>query len=52
LVQPIGPGGVEEVILFRKEEAGLRAVRTLTGAHFVPLYGEHGYALEDAPAEP
>lgn len=52
LVQPIGPGGAEDVILFRKETGGLRAERRLTGAHFVPLYGKHGYALEEAPAEP
>jgi protein-L-isoaspartate(D-aspartate) O-methyltransferase len=52
LVQPIGPGGRENVILFRKGAAGLAAERTLTGARFVPLYGEHGYALGGAPAEP
>jgi protein-L-isoaspartate(D-aspartate) O-methyltransferase len=52
LVQPIGPGGAEDVVLFRKDEAGLRPERTLTGAYFVPLYGEHAYALEEAPSEP
>jgi protein-L-isoaspartate(D-aspartate) O-methyltransferase len=52
LVQPIGPGGAEDVILFRKEAGSLKPERTLTGAYFVPLYGEHGYALEKAPAEP
>lgn len=25
--------------------------RSITGAYFVPLYGEHGYALADAPKE-
>lgn len=52
LVQPIGPGGAEEVILFLKDENGLAPQRRLTGARFVRLYGEHGYALEGAPAEP
>lgn len=52
LVQPIGPGGAEEVILFTKRGRRLKRERSLTGAYFVPLYGEHGYALEDAPAEP
>ena len=52
LVQPIGPGGAEDVILFSKQGVRLRPERNLTGAHFVPLYGEHGYALEEAPAEP
>jgi protein-L-isoaspartate(D-aspartate) O-methyltransferase len=52
LVQPIGPGGAENVILFSKEGVRLKPERNLTGAYFVPLYGEHGYALEEAPAEP
>ena len=52
LVQPIGRGGNEDVVLFRKGERGLTRVRSLTGARFVRLYGEHGYALADAPAEP
>jgi protein-L-isoaspartate(D-aspartate) O-methyltransferase len=52
LVQPIGPGGTENVILFEKEAGGLTPRRILTAARFVPLYGEHGYALERAPAEP
>jgi protein-L-isoaspartate(D-aspartate) O-methyltransferase len=52
LVQPIGPGGREQVVLFEKGGTGLARTRTLTGACFVPLYGEHGYALEEAPSEP
>lgn len=52
LVQPIGPGGVEDVILFHKDGKGLTPERSLTAARFVPLYGEHGYVLEEAPAEP
>jgi protein-L-isoaspartate(D-aspartate) O-methyltransferase len=52
LVQPIGPGGHEDVILFHKHGTGLAATRSLTRARFVRLYGEHGHALDDAPAEP
>jgi protein-L-isoaspartate(D-aspartate) O-methyltransferase len=52
LVQPIGPGMSEDVVLFRKHAHGLSPARSLTGARFVRLYGEYGYALEDAPAEP
>jgi protein-L-isoaspartate(D-aspartate) O-methyltransferase len=43
LVQPIGSGGEEDVILFEKEEAGLVYRRSVTGAHFVRLYGAHGF---------
>jgi protein-L-isoaspartate(D-aspartate) O-methyltransferase len=43
LVQPIGPGGSEDVVLFERRGDGLAAVRSLTGAHFVPLVGRHGY---------
>jgi protein-L-isoaspartate(D-aspartate) O-methyltransferase len=52
LVQPIGPGGREDVRLFQKQCEGLVVVRSVTGAYFVPLYGEHAYPLEQAPAEP
>jgi protein-L-isoaspartate(D-aspartate) O-methyltransferase len=43
LVQPIGSGGQEEVVLFEKRPAGLARRRTVTGAHFVRLYGAHGF---------
>jgi protein-L-isoaspartate(D-aspartate) O-methyltransferase len=44
LVQPIGPGGAEDVMLFRKEGPNrLRSVRHVSRAHFVRLYGRHGY---------
>jgi protein-L-isoaspartate(D-aspartate) O-methyltransferase len=44
LVQPIGRGGNERVVLFeRRSPAGLEEARTLIGAHFVPLYGRHGF---------
>ena len=45
LVQPIGHGGRERVTLFRKgASGGLEAMRVLTGAHFVRLYGRHGFS--------
>jgi protein-L-isoaspartate(D-aspartate) O-methyltransferase len=37
LVQPIGHGGDEDVVLFENGPDGLVAARTLTRAHFVPL---------------
>jgi protein-L-isoaspartate(D-aspartate) O-methyltransferase len=44
LVQPIGSGGNEEVLLFVRGPNGLEARRSITGAHFVRLYGRHGFA--------
>ncbi len=44
LVQPIGSGGEEEVVLFEKgPDGGLMRRRTITGAHFVRLYGRHAF---------
>jgi protein-L-isoaspartate(D-aspartate) O-methyltransferase len=43
LVQPMGPGGEEEVVLFEKGGEGLMRLRTVTGAHFVRLYGAHAF---------
>jgi protein-L-isoaspartate(D-aspartate) O-methyltransferase len=43
LVQPIGPGGSEDVVLFVKRAGELHALRTVTGARFVELVGRHGY---------
>ncbi len=43
LVQPIGPGGREEVVLFEKGPQGLKRRRIVTGAHFVRLYGTHAF---------
>jgi protein-L-isoaspartate(D-aspartate) O-methyltransferase len=48
LVQPIGPGGLEVVRLFEKHDGELVARRSVCGAHFVPLRGEHGYPLDEA----
>jgi protein-L-isoaspartate(D-aspartate) O-methyltransferase len=43
LVQPLGPGGAEDVVLFEKRGGEVRRVRTVSGAHFVRLYGRHGF---------
>lgn len=43
LVQPIGAGGREEVVLFERRPEGLGHVRVLTPASFVRLYGRFGY---------
>jgi protein-L-isoaspartate(D-aspartate) O-methyltransferase len=42
-VQPIGPGGNEDVVLFERRPEGLVALRTITGAHFVRLVGRRGF---------
>lgn len=44
IVQPIGRGGNEDVVLFEKREGGLVRVRVLTGARFVRLIGSYGFA--------
>ena len=44
LVQPIGPGGADDVLLFAKRGGVLEQTRFVTGAYFVRLYGEHGFA--------
>jgi protein-L-isoaspartate(D-aspartate) O-methyltransferase len=44
LVQPIGPGGREDVTLFVEDGGELVAREVLTGAHFVRLVGEYGFA--------
>jgi protein-L-isoaspartate(D-aspartate) O-methyltransferase len=43
LVQPIGPGGQEEVVLHERRREGLRQLRLLSLAHFVRLYGRYGF---------
>lgn len=43
LVQPIGSGGQELVILFAKGPEGLIHRCTVTGAHFVRLFGTHAF---------
>jgi protein-L-isoaspartate(D-aspartate) O-methyltransferase len=46
LVQPIGPGGHEQVTLFAEDAGCLRREAVLTGAHFVRLVGAHGFEKE------
>jgi protein-L-isoaspartate(D-aspartate) O-methyltransferase len=43
LVQPIGPGGAEEVVLFERVGERLEHRRVVTLAHFVRLVGRHGF---------
>ncbi len=43
LVQPVGPGGHEEVVCFQKEGDELVRVRALIGACFVRLFGTYGF---------
>ncbi len=43
LVQPIGSGDQEMVVLFEKKPQGLARRRNITGAHFVRLYGAYGF---------
>jgi protein-L-isoaspartate(D-aspartate) O-methyltransferase len=46
LVQPIGPGGSEDVTLFRQRPGGVVRVRSVAAARFVPLCGRHGFSGE------
>jgi protein-L-isoaspartate(D-aspartate) O-methyltransferase len=43
LVQPLGPGGREDVVLFERSDGGLERIAMLTPAHFVRLRGKYGY---------
>jgi protein-L-isoaspartate(D-aspartate) O-methyltransferase len=43
LVQPIGRGGSENVVLFTKREGAPVSLRVLTGARFVRLVGAFGF---------
>jgi protein-L-isoaspartate(D-aspartate) O-methyltransferase len=43
LVQPLGFGGAEDVVLFEKRGGELERVRSISGAHFVRLHGRHGF---------
>lgn len=44
LVQPIGPGGHDDVTLFAKRADRLVEIGHIVPARFVRLYGRHGYA--------
>jgi len=43
LVQPIGPGGYEDVVLFHRSTRGLERRKVLTAARFVRLHGRYGF---------
>ena len=43
LVQPIGPGGRDQVTLFERRGEALARRASVVPAHFVKLYGEHGF---------
>lgn len=43
LVQPVGPGGYEQVVLFERRPEGLHQLRLLTSASFVRLHGQFGF---------
>ena len=43
LVQPIGPGGDDDVLLFEKRGGELEHIDYVSGARFVRLYGRHGF---------
>jgi protein-L-isoaspartate(D-aspartate) O-methyltransferase len=47
LVQPVGPGGREEIVLFERRAEGLTRLRVLTSASFVRLHGRFGYPQAD-----
>jgi protein-L-isoaspartate(D-aspartate) O-methyltransferase len=44
LVQPIGTGGADDVVLFVRRPEGLVREALVTGAHFVRLVGAHAFA--------
>ncbi len=46
LVQPVGHGGREKVVLYEQTAAGLRRVRVLVKASFVRLHGRYGFPQE------
>ena len=43
LVQPIGPGGSEQVVMFERSASGLERRHVLTLARFVRLHGRYGF---------
>lgn len=44
LVQPIGPGGREQVVSFLRTATGLERQRLVTAAHFARLRGRYGFS--------
>jgi protein-L-isoaspartate(D-aspartate) O-methyltransferase len=51
IVQPIGPGGLDEVELYERGVHGLEHRRTVVPAHFVRLYGTYGYPVPDEASD-
>lgn len=43
LVQPVGPGGRDDVTLFERRGTALERRASVVPAHFVKLYGAHGF---------
>jgi protein-L-isoaspartate(D-aspartate) O-methyltransferase len=43
LVQPLGHGGADDVVLFELQNGALQRTGFVASAHFVRLYGEHGF---------
>ncbi|MGW1809463.1 protein-L-isoaspartate O-methyltransferase family protein [Streptomyces sp. NPDC002078] len=52
LVQPIGPGGHEQVVCFGRTAAGLARLRVVASACFVRLQGRYGFPLGEAESSP
>ncbi|MGW9029661.1 protein-L-isoaspartate(D-aspartate) O-methyltransferase [Streptomyces sp. NPDC055722] len=50
LVQPMGPGGDEQVVCFVRTASGLEQRRVLTAACFVRLQGRYGFPPDNAEA--
>ncbi len=46
LVQPVGPGGRDDVTLFERRGDRIDRRASVTPAHFVKLYGTHGFASD------
>jgi protein-L-isoaspartate(D-aspartate) O-methyltransferase len=46
LVQPMGPGGRDQVTLFERRGDSLERRAKVIPAHFVKLYGDHGFPVE------
>jgi protein-L-isoaspartate(D-aspartate) O-methyltransferase len=44
LVQPLGYGGDEDVVLFEKRDGVLRRIQSIGGAYFVRLHGRYAFA--------
>jgi protein-L-isoaspartate(D-aspartate) O-methyltransferase len=49
LVQPVGPGGREEVVLFEKGYRGIERRRTIGWARFVRLHGVYAFPEQRLP---